>query len=112
MLYLDVYNECFLCNLQLSVNGYRHYEFAIQQHIIPYTSDIKVSSTISSLNISNPEENGFDFSVSTSMIFGDKTLYHKIKAWTETVLSSICITTIVYNFALTNMNNYRILVEM
>ena len=46
------------------------------------------------------------------MTFNNPTLYHKIFAHQHTVVSSICITTIVYDHSMTSTQNYRILVSL
>ena len=44
------------------------------------------------------------------MNIGDKKIYLSILGYQETIVSSICITTIVYDFALTVSQSYKILV--
>ena len=46
------------------------------------------------------------------MKLGDTKLYQAINARKETVITSVCITTIVYDFALTTGTGYKILVNM
>jgi len=67
---------------------------------------------MSAFNVSNVEEGGINFNMSTVMKPSSQFLYHTIEAYSWTQVTSICITTIVYDFSLTNVAwaPYQILV--
>jgi hypothetical protein len=71
-----------------------------------------IYSSISGFNISNVEDNRLKFEVYTSMVLGDDKIYQKVLGLGDTVVSSICITTIIYDFAKTAFTGYRILISI